>query len=85
MLRMGFYADDYVHQLVLQGYNLSPMKPWALFEFGSRQDWNEQKESVMSFPGGRMKIGIFVSCVRYRVWRYGCSMPALEIGPLVTI
>lgn len=36
-LWMGFYADDYLHQLVLRGE--TPMKPWALFDFGYLADW----------------------------------------------
>ena len=28
---MGFYADDYVHQLVLRGdQEKAPMEPWSL-------------------------------------------------------
>lgn len=34
-LRMGFFADDYTHQVVLRGLSPeSPMRPWSLYDFG---------------------------------------------------
>ena len=43
-LAMDFYADDYVHQLVLrggEGADEVPMRPWALYDFGTLEDWGE--------------------------------------------
>jgi hypothetical protein len=50
-LMMGFYADDYSHQLVLSGeYASSPMRPWALYDFGRFADWDFTQIDVGSFP-----------------------------------
>lgn len=39
-LGAGFYADDWVHQLVLDGGTAIPtLKPWALFDFGVASEW----------------------------------------------
>ena len=39
-LGMGFYADDHVHQLALAEPELGlPMRPWSLYDFGTRHDW----------------------------------------------
>lgn len=35
-LRMGFFADDYSHQVALRGLSPeTPMKPWNLYDFGT--------------------------------------------------
>lgn len=48
---LGFYADDYVHQLVLRGDDPSaPMRPWALFDFGERTDWAALDGRVGTLP-----------------------------------
>ena len=48
---MGFYADDYVHQLVLRGDQKGvPMKPWSLYDFGTRADWVAMDGDVGTFP-----------------------------------
>lgn len=50
-LFMGFYADDYVHQLVLRGgEELAPMKPWSLFDFGTLEDWSALDGRVGTSP-----------------------------------
>jgi hypothetical protein len=37
----GFYLDDYVLQLALgDSGKWMPMRPWSLFDFGSRADWS---------------------------------------------
>lgn len=39
-LSAGFYADDYVHQLVLgDGIAIPSLKPWSLFDFGEAREW----------------------------------------------
>src|SRR6185503_11341789 len=39
-LSVGFFADDYVHQLVLAEDALpSPIPRWSLYDFGSAADW----------------------------------------------
>ena len=57
---LGFYADDYVHQLVLRGDDENvPMEPWALYDFGTRADWTAIDGTVGTFPwwtGGDWKI-----------------------------
>jgi len=48
---MGFYVDDYLHEGVLAGEAPSgPMRPWALYDFGTREDWRPLEGSVGSFP-----------------------------------
>ncbi len=48
---MGFYADDYVHQLVLRGdQQEAPMEPWAIYDFGTREDWRAMDGNVGTFP-----------------------------------
>ena len=48
---MGFYVDDYVHQLALLDANGSvPMQPWSLYDFGSKADWAALNNRVGSFP-----------------------------------
>jgi hypothetical protein len=48
---MGFYADDYVHQLVLRGdQEQAPMEPWSLYDFGTREDWHAMDGEVGTFP-----------------------------------
>lgn len=44
---MGFYADDYTHQLVLRGDAGMPRPTaWSLYDFGATQDW--------TLPGGEV-------------------------------
>ncbi len=39
-LSVGFFADDYVHQLVLEdGGTPTPIPRWSLYDFGSAEDW----------------------------------------------
>lgn len=39
-LGAGFFADDYVHQLVLRGaQGSSPMSRWSLYDFGTASNW----------------------------------------------
>lgn len=44
----GFYADDHMHQLALDGK--LPLKPWALYDFGGFDDWAHLQETVGGFP-----------------------------------
>ena len=37
-LWMGFYVDDHVHQLALEGE--LALEPWALYDFGTFEDWS---------------------------------------------
>ena len=47
----GFYADDYVLGLALgEAGRLMPMRPWSLFDFGSRADWAPFEEVYGSLP-----------------------------------
>src|SRR5262245_53768252 len=39
--RVGFFADDYVHQLVLADDAATPIPHWNLYDFGSAADWAE--------------------------------------------
>ena len=47
-LGIGFYVDDYLHQLVLRGE--APMHPLALYDFGELADWTDREGDVGSFP-----------------------------------
>ena len=48
---MGFYVDDHVHQLVLDGtLDQGPMRPWALYDFGTRGDWQGAGPDTGAFP-----------------------------------
>lgn len=50
-LGMGFYIDDYVHQLVLEDSEAtSPMRPWSLYDFGTRAQWEASENGVGSLP-----------------------------------
>jgi hypothetical protein len=44
----GFYADDHMHQLALDGK--LPLRPWALYDFGGTADWAHLQDSVGGFP-----------------------------------
>lgn len=46
-LTNGFFADDYLHQLVLQGR--TPMSPWSLYDFGELGGWADL-EALGGFP-----------------------------------
>jgi hypothetical protein len=46
-LRLGFYVDDYLHQLALHGD--LPLRPWSLFDFGTADEWRHV-EGVGTFP-----------------------------------
>lgn len=47
-LRTGFYVDDYVHQLALEGE--LALEPWALYDFGSAADWTSPEDDGGSLP-----------------------------------
>ena len=50
-LWMGFYADDYLHRLVLEGrVEQAPMKPWNLYDFGAVADWVGLSGSTGAIP-----------------------------------
>lgn len=44
----GFHADDHVHQLALDGR--LPLRPWALFDFGTTDDWRHLADGQGGFP-----------------------------------
>jgi hypothetical protein len=46
-LGIGFYVDDHVHQLALEGR--LPLKPWGLYDFGTVADWRTD-EGLAAFP-----------------------------------
>ncbi len=50
-LFLGFYADDYVHRMALgeRGEHL-PMRPWSLYDFGTRSDWEAFEATEDAFP-----------------------------------
>lgn len=62
-LGMGFYADDYVHQLVLRGeVDLPHLAPHALYDFGVASDWKLVEGASGSLPwwtDGDWKIRFF--------------------------
>lgn len=42
-LRQGFFIDDYLHQLVLEGEVATARTgPWSLYDFGALEDWRER-------------------------------------------
>jgi hypothetical protein len=43
-LGIGFFADDYVHQAVLEGQMPpgAPLAPWDLYDFGRADDWRDE-------------------------------------------
>lgn len=45
---LGFFADDRVHQLALEGH--MPVSPWNLFDFGTAADWESLEDPVGGFP-----------------------------------
>ena len=48
-LCMGYYSDDYVHQLVLDGRLEHPtLRPESLYDFGSASDWPARPEADCS-------------------------------------
>lgn len=47
-LWMGFYVDDHVHQLALDGE--LPLSPLGLYDFGERADWLAAEELGSGFP-----------------------------------
>lgn len=50
-LGVGFFADDYVHQLVLAEPALpSPIPRWSLYDFGSAAEWAELGHEHGSLP-----------------------------------
>lgn len=69
---MGFYADDYLHQSVLEGADERvPMRPWGLFDFGSREDWRRLDGSVGSFPwwtGEDWRVRFFRPLTSIVIW-----------------
>jgi hypothetical protein len=40
-LRVGFFADDYGHQLILRGPGVAPIPRWSLYDFGTAPQWAE--------------------------------------------
>jgi hypothetical protein len=38
---VGFYGDDHIHQLVLEGWapQQVPLRPWNLYDFGTAEQW----------------------------------------------
>ncbi|MFT5463901.1 MAG: hypothetical protein ACI8QS_002792 [Planctomycetota bacterium] len=50
-LGWGFFADDHMHELVLEGnFDRTDMKPWALYDFGVLADRPELRDSEGAFP-----------------------------------
>lgn len=50
-LWMGFFFDDHVHQLVLDGtVHVEHMRPWNLFDFGYASDWQDVDGLLGNFP-----------------------------------
>src|SRR5262245_38219914 len=50
-LFLGFYADDYAHRLALgERSELVPMRPWSLYDFGTRADWERFEAAEGAFP-----------------------------------
>lgn len=50
-LGLGFYVDDYGHQLTLDhGGEGTPMRPWALYDFGTLADWRADRLGGAAFP-----------------------------------
>jgi hypothetical protein len=50
-LFLGFYADDYVHRLALgEQRELMPMRPWSLYDFGTRAEWARFEAAEGAFP-----------------------------------
>lgn len=45
-LGAGFYADDYTHQLALDGsISIPTLQPWSLYDFGEASDWPQDPRS----------------------------------------
>jgi hypothetical protein len=40
-LRVGFFADDYGHQLILRAHGSTPIPRWNLYDFGRAPQWAE--------------------------------------------
>jgi hypothetical protein len=50
-LGLGFYADDYVHQIALgDAAGRMPMRAWSLYDFGTRADWESFEATEGAFP-----------------------------------
>src|SRR6187455_2683318 len=51
-LRLGFYADDYVHQIALHdpGRFGDVLRPWSLYDFGTYADWVSLYERFGGMP-----------------------------------
>jgi len=50
-LFLGFYADDYAHRFVLGGESeLMPMRPWSLYDFGTRAEWESFEAAEGALP-----------------------------------
>jgi hypothetical protein len=50
-LFLGFYADDYGHRLaVVERNERIPMRPWSLYDFGARSDWDGYEGAESAFP-----------------------------------
>jgi hypothetical protein len=62
-LAVGFFADDYVHQLVLaDGERPSPIPRWSLYDFGSAEDWlafGHERGSLPWWTASDWKIRFF--------------------------
>ena len=97
-LFLGFYADDFVHQLALQGVQPdSPMRPWALFDFGSMESWGDLDGEVASFPwwtdaDWRIRffrpvasIGIWLQFLVFGEWPAGYHITALTLHSLLLV
>jgi len=43
---IGFYGDDHIHQLVLEGWAPPkvPLRPWSLYDFGTAEQWRAAAE-----------------------------------------
>jgi len=50
-LQMGFFADDYGHQVALRGLSPeSPMKPWNLYDFGTAPIPGDDMHRMGAYP-----------------------------------
>jgi hypothetical protein len=81
-LDIGFFVDDYVHQLVLAGHAPlgSPMQPWSLYDFGEADAWRNLEDPIWSpiwWTSPDWKIRFFrpISSLSLRIdhWFWGDS------------
>jgi hypothetical protein len=49
-LGMGFFTDDYSHQIILQGAEHPTLRPWSLYDFGGVPAPDEPGRQFGFFP-----------------------------------